>query len=446
MCAAIAAQHPPLPTQGPPALPPPAQSPPVEAPPPQGPPAAATESAVIRIPGMRSLTITGQYRIRYENKIDFDFNRDAGASNDFFTQRVRLNFAPEFNDDLSAMVQLQDARDWGEEQSTLEDDADGLDLHQAWMRVKRFPGVCGEATIGRQAVALGSQRLISALEWPSQGRSFDGWLHRWDDGCLATNAFFFQTREILNATNDDAYFTGVFATGYPLDGATTDAYALFLRNDETAAGDNENRLTLGGRWLQRCGGLQAEVEYATQVGDLDGNDIPIGEAYALAFEATYRCEDAALQPWGGGGFDLASGDRPGTAAEERFNTLFPFAHYYNGYMDLALWENLQHVFVEAGVTPCPRFRVAAYWHWFRAMEETDAFFGPNGTLSPGLAGQSQTMGNELDLKLNYDLDVEPLTAGLETGYGVFFPGPGTEQAQGADDPAHFVYVQADFRF
>ena len=401
----------------------------------------------IRIPGMRSLTISGQYRLRYEYMRNFDFNRNNGADNDFFTQRIRLNFEPEFTETISGFVQIQDAREWGEETSTLDDDADGLDIHQGFVRVEDVPWVGGAAKAGRQTVALGDQRLISSLEWTSQGRTFDGYRHTWNVTESADlDALFLQTREIKNATNDDAFLAGLYGSGHPGDNTDADLYVLFLNDDETTAGGNHHRITLGTRVVQTFGNLELGAEVATQFGEIDGADIPIGETFALHTHATLRCPTNEFDPYLRAEFNYASGDDPSSGDNERFNTLFPFAHAYHGYMDFALWENLMHFQVELGAKPCEGSRTSVAWHYFRAPEETDRFGGPNGLLSPGIAGQSQTMGNEIDVRFIRTLDTAPLKTDLEVGYGVFLPGPGTEQAQGSDDVAHFVYAQSGFRF
>ncbi|MEM7201007.1 MAG: alginate export family protein [Planctomycetota bacterium] len=410
---------------------------------------ATDEGTVIRIPGMKSLTISGQYRIRWEDRIDFDFNDNGGVNEDFFTQRVRLNLAPEFTETLSAFIQLQDAREWGEELSTLDDSADGLDLHQAFVLVDEFPYLSGTGKIGRQEAELGEQRLISSLQWATQARAFSGYRHTWwtEDRGLSIDGFFFQTAEMpRNGVNDDAFFAGVYGSGFPGEDTVIDVYALHLDNRQTMAGGTEQRTTFGTRFVQQISDFELGIEVATQVGEVNGADIPIGDTYAGHARAAYRPRDIAGKPWIQAELNLASGNRPGTSDNERFNGLFAFAHKYWGYMDLAQWENLQHASVQAGFKPGEKSTLAVFWHSFRAMEPTDRFGGPNGNLSTGAAGQSRDMGHEIDVQFVQELETAPLVSFLEAGYGVFIPGSGTEQAQGANDLAHFAYVQADFRF
>lgn len=420
-----------------------------------GAPGAAQEQAPARegfgldVPGIRKLTIDGQYRVRYENRLDFDFDADRGASNDFFTQRVRLGFDFDLNDTLSVFAQLQDTREWGEESSTLDGSADGFDFHEARLNVHEVPGIGGEARIGRQAIALGAQRLISSLEWKSEARAFDGILQTWNGAVLGgstLHVFGLMVRERLNAANDDAWVLGAYGTAHPFPRTTADVYMIYLHDDEAAAGGAHNRVTLGTRWQHGVGGFLFETEAATQAGEISGAEIPFGETFAAHAHVRYTFENCAWRPWIQVEGDLASGNDPDDRDNARFDSLFPFSHAYWGYMDLALWENLQHAAATVGASPCERAEVRVFWHFFAAMEEGDRFGGPNGVLSSGAPGRSRTVGNELDVKVNWDFAMEPVNAGLELGYAFFLPGPAVKAEKGSDDLAHFVYVQTDVRF
>jgi hypothetical protein len=409
--------------------------------------AAPPPRPAIELPGIEKLTIGGQYRLRYENLHEFDFDHDTGASNDFFGQRVRLDLRLDFNARLVAFVQLQDARNWGEETSTLDDAADGLDLHQGWLEVRDAPAVGGAARLGRQELALGAERLIGGLDWANQGRSFDGLVHAWElPEEQIVRAFFLVLRELINPTNDDAWLLGSYATFHPAAAATLDAYAIFLHDDGAGGpGMTHARLTLGLRWLQRCGDLEVESEAATQLGEKDGADIPIGETFAAHAHGKYRLGGTGA-PWLRADLDAASGDRGGTVDNERFDNLFPTAHAHWGMMDLAFWSNMLHAQAEVGFEPGARTRCAVAWHGFRTIAASDAFGGPNGVVSPGGPGISRTMGHEIDVWIAHDLDFPKIKSSISGGYGVFLPGAGVEDARGTDDLAHFVYVMTSVRF
>ena len=400
------------------------------------------------MPGIRKLTVGGQWRLRYENRVNYDFKDNAGATNDFFGQRARLNLGFEFNDDITAFFQFQDIRNWGEELSTVDDSADGFDLQQGWVQVKDLPGIGGTTRVGRQVLSLGSQRIIGGLDWLNQGRRFDGALqsYTWNEKD-ALNLFFVQLREIINQDNDDALLVGGFGTVYPTEDSLVDVYAIHLNQAATGAGMITNRTTFGLRYVQKISdGLKFETELATQTGEQNGADIPIGETFAGVASLRFA-PDVERKPWVMLEVNVASGDDPNTADNERFNSLFPTLHKYWGMMDFADWANLTHGMAQVGAKVSDSGSLSASWHIFRAMEEGDRFGGPTATLSNGAAaGSSKDMGQELDFLYKHTFPTERVKTSLQVGYGVFLPGSGVQDALSTDDVAHFLYVMNDFRF
>jgi hypothetical protein len=111
-----------------------------------------------------------QYRVRYYHDGGRDFL--PGGEHDFVRQRARLGMEGHYDDWLRAYLELQDVRTWGEESHPVRDfNADGFDLHQGYMQL----GVEARTTltIGRQKLAYLNERIVGALEWLEQGRSFD---------------------------------------------------------------------------------------------------------------------------------------------------------------------------------------------------------------------------------------------------------------------------------
>lgn len=400
--------------------------------------------AVIEIPGLRKLRIGGQYRLRYENRYNYDFNSDVSDNDDFFTQRFRLELDMEFNEELGAYVQLQDVRNWGEEAGgTVSRSAPGFDFHQAYFQAKDFPGIGGESRIGRQVLAYGSHRLVGSLEWLSQGRSFDGVRHRWTDPeSYRLDAFVTQVRETPGTANsdEDAWFMGAYGTWF-FDHSEGDLYVLYRHDNKTAGAGLENRVTIGGRYQGNFDAFELEAEAATQWGEEDGADIPLGETYALHLHGQLDLGDE-LPPYIRAELDAASGDDPTTADNERFDTLYPTAHRHLGMMDFVFWENIFHVSLAGGIRPSERTKLQVAWHWFQAMEEGDAVFGPNGGLTTGGAGFDKDLGHEIDVLYDLDLGTTPVKTSLQFGYGIFLPGDGVKDSTGGfDDLAHFVYAQ-----
>lgn len=408
----------------------------------QGPP----PEPKIELPGIQKLRIGGQYRLRYENFVDYDFDSNATDDDDFFGQRVRIDFDFTINDRMSVFVQVQDVRFFGETSSTIARTAPGLDLHQGWLEVRDLPWSGADVRLGRQILSYGEERIIGALEWLNQGRSFDGMRLRFATGEHGDlDVFAVQLREDLVTLNrrDDAVFFGAY---WAMKSAKNqlDLYVLGLHDDLTGLGDNENRFTIGARGI--LGGDHAEfgAELVTQFGDVDSADIPLGKTFGVHAHAKLRPGDGDV--WLQADFDAASGDDPGTADNERFDTLFSTAHKHLGIMDFVFFENLTHGSLTVGMQTAQRSGLELSWRFFRAQETADRVFGPQGTLSNGGLGIDPDLGQELNLIFHHDFDATPAKASVEVGYGLFVPGVGVQDARGGDDLAHFLYVQGDVRF
>ena len=407
----------------------------------------AENSMKIEIPGVQKLRIGGQYRLRYENLFNYDFDSDATDNNDFFGQRVRIDFDFTINDRFGAFVQVQDVRYFGETMTTIGRMSPGLDLHQAYFRVNDFPGIGGDARIGRQELAYGEHRLIGNLDWANQARVFDGGRFRWtcEEGGTF-DLFAVQLREdrvVINRA-DDAWLFGGYLTK-KVDATTFDVYVLGMHDEMTGTGGNENRFTFGARADTTVDQFQFGAELATQVGKVNDLDIPFWDTCAAHAHARYNF-DGERAPYVQADFDLASGDDPSSADNERFNTLFPTAHRHLGLMDMAFWENVTHGSLSFGMKPCAQSQLEASWRFFRSMESTDRVAGPNGVLSNGGAGIDEDLGQEIDLRFTWKPETEPAKTSVQVGYGLFLPGDGVQDSRGSDDLAHFFYLQGDVRF
>ncbi|MFQ5505340.1 MAG: alginate export family protein [Planctomycetota bacterium] len=409
-----------------------------------GDPAADEQEALLRIPGVRSLTLTGELRWRFESRLNYDFNDGAGANPSFVDQRTRIAFDLDIDDDLRAFLQLQDARTFGEESSSLDRSADGLDLHQGYLDWRNPLDDQSLLRVGRQEISLGDQRLVSSLNWATQARTFDGGLLNMeliDNVGLA--AWFLITREdkLLN-DHQGQYFFGVQAScDVPDSIVRGDVYIMGLIDEETPADSTANRWTAGTLIKAKEGDVDASFEGAYQFGEEDKLDI--ADASAIHAGGGYTLADLPWTPRVGVEYNMATGDDPATTARERFNTLFPFAHFYFGYMDFALWENISHFAVAVQATPKEKHKVKLAWHNFHADEPKDRFSGPTITLSPSGIGGAAHMGDEVDFTWRH-----AITGGLwgELGLSVFLPGDGVLDAKGFDDTAYFVYYMAGLKF
>lgn len=123
------------------------------------------------------VTVSGQ--IRHRSEFDAKELTDAGESYAFHLLRTRLAASARPNEHVSAFIQIQDSRMFGDEdpgrgRGTLDGNANQLDVHQAYLGVD-VPGIDGlSARVGRQEFVYGNQRLVGSVGWSNIGRTFDG--------------------------------------------------------------------------------------------------------------------------------------------------------------------------------------------------------------------------------------------------------------------------------
>ncbi len=113
----------------------------------------------------------GQVRPRFEA-----YDPGLNGSNDTYTSmRVRTHLSAVMEDNVSVLVEVQDVRLWGGETGTLSDyRADNWDLHQGYFEIRGLLWRELSVRAGRQAVRMSNERLVGAVDWSQQGRSFDG--------------------------------------------------------------------------------------------------------------------------------------------------------------------------------------------------------------------------------------------------------------------------------
>src|SRR5690606_7401544 len=123
-------------------------------------------------PGLR---VGGSVRLRYELQERFDLR---GSSEDFLLTQLRFGIRWQPLEWLGLFAEAQDARIHWEDD--LDDDAvpnalaDDLDLHQAFAELGLADtAVPFKLRVGRQKLKLGSERLVSPLEWANTARVFD---------------------------------------------------------------------------------------------------------------------------------------------------------------------------------------------------------------------------------------------------------------------------------
>lgn len=354
-----------------------------------------------------------QYRPRYLVHGGKDF-APHGLVN-VFSHRARLGAEVRLLGWLSATLELQDVRAWGEELSTVEASADGLDLHQAFVEGRCPLGLA--LRVGRQEIAFDNERLVGALDWVDTGRVFDGVKLSYRRRGLELDTFWARTGEKNVLARD--------AAGKVVRGAVEDAdlgalrvrHAGFapLRPTLIAIYDRlpairQHRATFGlyldgepARGLRYSGEFYLQTGRRSNAGSSQKLLATLGAASASYTLPVRGAPGLAL--W----FEHLSGDddaRDGTL--RGFDTLYATNHKFYGFMDL-----FTNIPVDTGgmglVDVGGRVFVAP---WTRLTLLLDYHHLEQAKRHP--VTRTTTLGNELDLlarvKLNRFLSVEGMAA------------------------------------
>ncbi len=371
------------------------------------------------------VTLEGQVRPRGEARSPVD-----GSWDSFVSMRVRAALRAEYARGVKLFVQLQDVRYFGEEANTLGDfQADNLDLHQGFLELPAVPVLGGMVRAGRQEVALGEQRLVGAVNWTQQGRSFDGVRYSRSKGHIQVDLLGMKLSEATSPARDhDADFFGAWGI---LDLERYGKLELFGLATRDAREEGADELTTGGLWRGEAGPVDLRAEASFQGGNRGEEDV---SAYLFAFRAGTSLPGAGtITLW----YDHLSGDDdPGDGKSKVFDTLFATNHAFYGFADYFLniplhtgGLGLTDGALKTTFTPRPGTSLGLDLHYFRTAEK--------GTLS------TRNLGTELDLTLGWA--VAPGLR-LSAGYSYFAVEEGMKELGRLSEDAHWLYLMLDAGF
>ena len=353
----------------------------------------------------------------------------AGNNNGFTSMRVRAQMTSRLDNDITTFIQLQDVRLWGEERNTLGDfSADSFDLHQGYIKIGKLAGSSASLTIGRQAISLGGQRLIGAVEWTQQGRAFDGVRLGVMPFWGTVDVIGIQLAEASSAQfTANAYLVGTYATLKKIPAGAVDLFALF--NQASGAMETE-QTTLGFRYVGKNDKVSYRAEGAFQTGTRAGADV---RAFMAGVRAGTKVGKASLALW----FDSLSGDDDPTDGEVKvFDTLFATNHKFYGFADLFLnipvhtgGLGLQDVAFKGSLPVHKKANLAWQIHAFAAAEK--------GGLD------SSRLGEEVDLTLTWKYRPKLAIIG---GFSQVFAADGLKALGRLTDDLSFAYLMTNVSF
>ena len=398
------------------------------------------------------LTMGSQLRLRAEARDNFKFDESrAGNDEAFLLSRFRWDLSWEPAEHVTAVVELQDARIYGEraidENRAPNIFADELDVHRAFfdLRAPASAGIPVSFRAGRQKLSYGAQRLVSPLEWVNTARVFDGAKVVVGTGTGRTLDAF-ATRPVpvaprhLNRHDPtgsrlfNSQFHGIYYTdGNLFADSVVEAYWLLRR--EGRLGDAVH--SVGGRFDGAFGPWTLDVEAARQTGTFGDADhraamVHAGAAFATGWPGRPKLSAAV---------NLGQGDDdPGDGVHRTFDNLYPLNHAFYGYMDFFALQNLRNVEVAVDAALPRRAGLRVVYQHFALLEPgTDAWYnaGAGRVHQAPDPTVSSNVGSEIDVVVT--LPLPPV--GLEAGYGRFFGGPYLTETGIGSGAADFFYLQ-----
>jgi hypothetical protein len=391
-----------------------------------------------------SFSPAAQYRVRGELAGAKDLSGDLGDN--FIVHRARIGLGAKAGNHVSARLEIQDVRMWGFEMPLpgMPNDptlfgfgAGGIDMHQGYLSAhfggENEAGGAFELRIGRQEIALDSERLMGAVDWTMQGRSFDGVRLLWDKGMTHGTVFASMVRD-SDATVDpdnnpipDAYLFGFHLLLKPL--KLFNAAPLIVWDTDSVA--ERSRVTAGARLNGADQGFSYDLEGYYQGANTAGG---LTTAFMAAARAGYTL-DASMNPYFGGFVDYLSGDGnlDGTEGLSAFDTLYATNHKFYGYQDLFLnipLHTQQQGLIDFGAKT--QVSEGAY-----SAELALHFFAP----AENNSDQDPFFGIEPDLTFGYKLNKNLKAGG---GLSYFFPMGGALMRGNTPTPWGFLQIWGNF--
>jgi hypothetical protein len=374
------------------------------------------------------LQFSGEYRARPEGFTGGGLK--LGNNDAYFLNRIRLNVNLQPREWLKVVVQAQDARAWGKNQSPAAPPyEDVMDLRLGYLEVGDAEKRTLAIRLGRQELNFGEQRLVGSADWLNTARSFDAvraTLHRpgYRLDAFAASVVIQRNRQFDQSTAGNNLY-GLYGTLERLIPSANLQPYLFSRRaphmlTESKTYGQLDFATVGLRWV---GTLPAHFDYATemalQAGSLGSDNI---RAWAGHWLAAYTLARARAKPRIVAEFNHASGDRnPADGRRGTFDQLYPTNHDKYGLTDQVGWKNLNHVRSRLELRPTSKWLAVFSYQSFWLADTHDGFYNAAGVLVAravnGSAGRY--LGQEVDVQATYTFSHR---ASAGSGYGYLLPG------------------------
>ncbi len=397
------------------------------------------------------LSVGGEERLRAVNEVD---SRLSGRDNNYQLLRSRVYTDLWYKDRFRVYAEFIDAQSYNQNLPPLAIDVNHSDFLNLFGELKLFEIDENPVYVraGRQELLYGSQRLISPLDWANTRRTFQGYKVYYRSEKLDVDAFWVQPVIInphqFDSPDDGQQFTGSWVTYRPQKGQSIDLYYLYLDNTRPVATGFRNAVggfnvsTFGSRYAGDYHHVLWDFEGMYQFGDWANQETSAG-AYTTGLG--YNFADAPLNPTFWIYYDWASGDHnPGLDRHGTFNQLFPFGHYYFGFIDVVGRQNIEDLNLHAYIWPTKWIATGLQYHMFRLESARDALYNSAGAAirrdPTGRAGTD--VGDEIDYITNFHLSMHQ---DILVGYSKLFAGSFIRRTGNPGSPEYF-YLQYSYRW
>ena len=397
------------------------------------------------------LSLSGEFRVRYENRqsIGFADGRDDG----YPLIRTRLNIGIEPSSWLRFGFQGQDARAPGiREVPNPGAFRDGFDVRQAYVELGGDNSPVS-VTAGRQILALGDQRLVGALDWSNVARVFDAVkLQLRSPGAkvevFSASVVRTDPERRINISPEGSNLHGIYASlENLLPGSTVEPYVLWQTSpavaDELGRRGDLDRFTTGVRvWAKGLGPWDYNAAVIGQQGSAAGAAI---SAWAYYAELGYSI-DSRWRPRLYAEYNFGSGDEdPGDGLVGGFVDLYPTAHLWYGFTDQEGWRNLKNIRLGADLAPSKKVRLKLDFHSFWLATLRDGLYNVGGRLlvaAPPDGASDAKVGDEVNAI--FDVTISRILS-VGGGIGHLFPGRFVrENSPGFGHTFSYLYVWYKF--
>ncbi len=349
------------------------------------------------------LTLSGEARYRPEGLRIRGVGERPTTTDNYLLQRYLFGADLHFNKRVRVFAELQSGIINGRLGSPRPSDKNTLDFHQGfveWTPISK-PGRRLRMKVGRQELAIGSTRLISASPGLNVKRSFDGVTGQYRAQTWGVAVAVAELVDVSSGAFDDhpqreQLFWGVAATRKSPRFERGDLGIYYLGIDRRQSRyvqgvGPERRHTVGAQWNGTGRRFDLNWDAITQWGEFSGAPI---RAWAFATETGFRFPGSRWTPRVSLRTDIASGDDdPLEPRLQGFNPLFP-GNSYSGLVGLFGPTNLTDVTPSATFRPRKNivlgFEAPTYW---RTSTGDGIYATDQRVLLPPQAGEGKYVGS-----------------------------------------------------